>query len=158
MLRKGNSGTGSIQGCLIRGERLNRPYCGIRPWELACLGPFDLQERAIIRRANRLNTLGSLNRQTLQDSYVNEFSKNRLPLNLLGQFLQRTKTLKTLLKCSLLALALSLTASTSARAGGYDPYPRQPKTAPEVDPSLAMSGLALLAGALSVARAKRSKA
>ena len=95
-------------------------------------------------------------------SQLVRFTTNLQPQNLLGQFIQKDKTLKTFLKYSLLALALSLTASTSARAGGFDPFPKPepkpiPKTAPEVDPSLAISGLALLAGTLSVARARRSK-
>jgi LPXTG-motif cell wall-anchored protein len=67
---------------------------------------------------------------------------------------------KTILKYSLLALALSLMAAPNARAHEDPVKPRptpEPKTAPEVDPSLAISGLALLAGSLSVAHARRSK-
>jgi len=93
-------------------------------------------------------------------SQLVRLTTNLQPQNLLGQLIQKDKNLKTILKCLLLALALSLTASTSARAGGFDPFPKPtptPKTAPEVDPSLAISGLALLAGTLSVARARRSK-
>jgi hypothetical protein len=63
--------------------------------------------------------------------------------------------LKTILKYSLLTLALSF-AVPSARALDR-PRPVSSHTAPEVDPSLAISGLALLAGSLSVAHARRSK-
>lgn len=62
--------------------------------------------------------------------------------------------MKSILKYSILAVSLSLTAIPSARADKNKPA----KTAPEVDPSLALSGLALLAGSLSVAHARRSKA
>lgn len=62
--------------------------------------------------------------------------------------------MKPILKYSLLVLALSLTAVPSVRAHDHDPHRR---TAPEVDPALAISGLALLFGSLSVAHARRSK-
>jgi tartrate dehydratase beta subunit/fumarate hydratase class I family protein len=61
--------------------------------------------------------------------------------------------MKTILKYSLLALAFSLTTVRIAHAAPTTAA----RTAPEVDPSLAMSGLALLVGSLSVARARRSK-
>lgn len=79
--------------------------------------------------------------------------------------------MKNLLKYSLLALAIMFTASTSAHAGGLGgilaglfgppppPKPPPPTThvGPEVDPSMAFTGLALLAGTLTVMRAKRAK-
>jgi hypothetical protein len=79
--------------------------------------------------------------------------------------------MKTFLKYSLLVLALSLTVVPSAFGGPHSPPPPpppnpphqgpppppRPTTAPEVDPSLAISGLALLVGSLSVAHARRSK-
>jgi len=65
--------------------------------------------------------------------------------------------MKTFLKYSLLAMALSLTASPRAHAGDTPRPTAAPKTAPEVDPTLAVTGLALLAGSLSVVRARRSK-
>jgi hypothetical protein len=76
--------------------------------------------------------------------------------------------MKNLLKYSLLGLALTLSISTNAHAGGWHwgppkppppPPPPPPKcnTAPEVDPSLAISGFALLAGTLTVVRSGRTK-
>ena len=75
--------------------------------------------------------------------------------------------MKTFLKYSLLVLTLFLTTVPSAFGGphtppppphqGPPPPPPRPTTAPEVDPSLAVSGLALLVGSLSVAHARRSK-
>jgi hypothetical protein len=79
--------------------------------------------------------------------------------------------MKKYLKLSLLALALVLSISPSAHAygGGLFPWlplpkpppppprPHGPTTAPEVDPSLAISGFALLAGTLTVVRSRRSK-
>jgi hypothetical protein len=80
--------------------------------------------------------------------------------------------LKTILKYCLLALVLSLTVPRSARALDHDALaldhdvraldqerhsPKDPRNAPEVDPSLAISGLALLGGALAVALVRRSK-
>ena len=64
--------------------------------------------------------------------------------------------MKPVLKYSLLALALSL-AVPNANAFDHDRHKHDAKTAPEVDPSLALSGLALLVGSLLVARARRSK-
>jgi hypothetical protein len=83
--------------------------------------------------------------------------------------------MKTILKYSLLAILL--TAIPGAYATGLGPTPPPPpppgpthepppppppppdppRTAPEIDPSLAISALALLAGSLSVAHARRSK-
>ena len=64
--------------------------------------------------------------------------------------------MKTILKYLLLSVSLSLTATPSAYAGKPHPGP-SPVGAPEIDPSLAISGLAFLAGSLSVAHARRSK-
>lgn len=64
--------------------------------------------------------------------------------------------MKTCLKYALLALGLSLTAGISAHAQPISSVPK-PTTAPEIDPSLAVSGLALLAGTLSVSRARLLK-
>jgi hypothetical protein len=65
-----------------------------------------------------------------------------------------------MMKYSLLALTLGLVVSTVASADPWDKKPKKnhdPDTpsAPEVDPGMAMSGLALLAGALTVVRARR---
>ena len=60
--------------------------------------------------------------------------------------------MKTLLKYVLLSVSLSLTAIPSAHAVKHDPV-----TASEVDLSLAISGLTLLAGALAVVHVRRSK-
>ena len=76
--------------------------------------------------------------------------------------------MKNLLKYAFLGLALTLSVSTNAHAGDWGwrlpkppppPPPPLPKRnlAPEVDPSLAISGLALLAGTLTVVRARRAK-
>jgi len=75
--------------------------------------------------------------------------------------------MKNLLKYSLLALAITLTASISAHADGWSDWGwGQPKhhhhdkpanLAPEVDPSLALSGLTLLGGTLTVLRSRRRK-
>ena len=64
--------------------------------------------------------------------------------------------MKMMQKHLLLALLLLLTAVPMAHAHKTPPKP-EPKTAPEVDPALALSGLTLLAGSLVVARARRSK-
>ena len=70
------------------------------------------------------------------------------------------------LKLSLLAFALVLSVSPRAHAfGGHNygpppppPSPRSPaRTAPEVDPSLALGGFTLLGGALTVMRSRRKK-
>ncbi len=69
--------------------------------------------------------------------------------------------MKAILKYSFLALALFLSIAPRAHAApgptAPKPTPTAPKTAPEIDPALAVTGLALLAGSLSVARARRSK-
>jgi hypothetical protein len=88
--------------------------------------------------------------------------------------------MKKLLKCAVLALALGLGSSTYAHAetvtvagvglGGligdilgflFPPPPNNnnnyKNTAPEVDPSLAMSGFMLLGGTLTVLRSRRSE-
>jgi LPXTG-motif cell wall-anchored protein len=57
---------------------------------------------------------------------------------------------KSLLKNAFIVLGLALCTSTAAYAGV------NPKT-PEVDPSLAIGGLTLLAGALAVLRVRRKK-
>jgi hypothetical protein len=71
---------------------------------------------------------------------------------------------KRVLKYSLLGLALAVGASASAHADPswhhrHDPDPPcpEPRTAPEVDPSLAIGGLSLLGGTIAVLRAGRSK-
>jgi hypothetical protein len=75
--------------------------------------------------------------------------------------------MKTVLKYSLLVLALGLFVNQSAKADpngwgsgwgdGWNPQPDPPKSAPEVDPSLAISGLTLLGGTLTVLRSLRRK-
>jgi hypothetical protein len=73
--------------------------------------------------------------------------------------------MKNLLKYSLLGLALTLSLGTNAQAHDWHWGPPKPpppprskhNNAPEVDPGLAFGGIALLAGALVVARAKHSK-
>lgn len=66
--------------------------------------------------------------------------------------------MKTALKSSLLALALAVAVSPMAQAKHHDPKPNDPpNTAPEVDPSMAFAGLALLGGTLTVLRSRRSK-
>lgn len=78
--------------------------------------------------------------------------------------------MKNLLKYSLLALALALSTNAFAQNGGWgngggnggwNPPPGQPppnnNVAPEVDPSLALSGITLLGGALTVLRSRRRK-
>lgn len=59
---------------------------------------------------------------------------------------------KNLLKYSLLVLGLALGTCVSAH-GMVFTHP----TKPEIDPSLAISGLTLLAGTLAVLRVRRSK-
>ena len=68
--------------------------------------------------------------------------------------------MKSALKYSILALALVLSTSTFAHAGDWDHHPKADdphcgNTAPEVVPSLALSGLMLLGGSLTVLRARR---
>jgi len=57
----------------------------------------------------------------------------------------------------ILGVSLGLTAASYARPHDRDhnyPDPPAPKTAPEVDPSLGVSGLALLGGTLALLRAR----
>jgi len=68
--------------------------------------------------------------------------------------------MKSALKYSILASALALSTSTLAHARDRDEHfqPQRPvcgNTAPEVDPSLAISGLMLLGGSVTVLRARR---
>jgi hypothetical protein len=63
--------------------------------------------------------------------------------------------LKKLLKYSFLVLALALTTSIAAHARGTNPLTPEARQAPEVDPSLAVGGFSLLAGTLTVLRARR---
>jgi hypothetical protein len=78
--------------------------------------------------------------------------------------------LKNLLKFSLLTLALVLVSSPLVHASGpgfgHGPDPRNPPhhdpgpstpSAPEVDPAMAMSGIALVAGAVAVMRMNKRK-
>ena len=69
--------------------------------------------------------------------------------------------MKKVLKYSFLGLALAVGVNTAAHASPRDPlqphYPLEPKRAPEVDPALAISGLSLLGGTLTVLRARRRK-
>ncbi len=71
--------------------------------------------------------------------------------------------MKNLLKYSLLALVFSVVGSTRVHAGSPDgSCPRdqvqgENNCAPEVDPSMAIAGFTLLAGAVTVLRARRSK-
>ena len=78
--------------------------------------------------------------------------------------------MKALVKYSLLALVFALGTSTAANAKPegwysppkpkYEPPPPPPKcdpVAPEVDPGLAIGAFSLLAGGLTVLRARRSK-
>jgi LPXTG-motif cell wall-anchored protein len=75
--------------------------------------------------------------------------------------------MKKLLTLSAIAVALVLSSSTHAFAASLDNHPVSqgpaPKTpsrgalAPEVDPSLALSGLTLLGGSLTVLRMRRRK-
>lgn len=75
--------------------------------------------------------------------------------------------MKNILKYALLTTVLALTASSQAHAFGGDhdgakrrpggQVPGIPNRAPEVDPSLAIGGLTLLGGTLTVLRARRRK-
>jgi hypothetical protein len=61
-----------------------------------------------------------------------------------------------------MALGLALGAGTLAHAYGPKPWPHDPgmpgaPSAPEVDPSLAIGGITLVAGALTVMRAGKRK-
>jgi hypothetical protein len=71
---------------------------------------------------------------------------------------------KNILKYLFVVLVLALTMSSRANAKGWWwDHPKTPPpthdgwTAPEVDPSLAMGGLTLLAGSLTVLRSRRRK-
>lgn len=57
---------------------------------------------------------------------------------------------KNLLKYTFVILGLALATCASAHGMAF-------KQAPEIDPSLAVSGLTLLAGTLAVLRVRRSK-
>jgi hypothetical protein len=72
--------------------------------------------------------------------------------------------MKSMLKYSMLALVLGVGSTTIAHASPWDPWdpwkptPHDPPpSAPEVDPGMAISGITLLAGALTVMRSKRRK-
>jgi hypothetical protein len=69
--------------------------------------------------------------------------------------------MKNHLKFAILTLVLALGASTVAFAGPPPPPPHGPtpprKPAPEVDPSLAIAGISLLAGTLVVVRSRFRK-
>jgi len=63
-----------------------------------------------------------------------------------------------MLKYSFLGLALVVGASATANASPRDSWHHDhPQHAPEVDPALAISGLSLLGGTLTVLRARRRK-
>jgi hypothetical protein len=70
-----------------------------------------------------------------------------VPLNYHRKDLQMTKNL---LKYSLVVLGLALSTSVASHGLAFNKIP-------EVDPSLAVSGLALLAGTLAVLRVRRKK-
>jgi hypothetical protein len=84
---------------------------------------------------------------------------------------RRVKIMKKILKYSLFGLALAVGASTAAHADPWrhhdpprpepwhqhDPARPELRAAPEVDSSLAVSGLSLLGGTLAVLRARRRK-
>jgi hypothetical protein len=57
--------------------------------------------------------------------------------------------MKNLLRYAMLALVVALVGSTAAYAGG--------PPVPEVDPAMAISAFALLAGAVTVLRTRRSR-
>jgi LPXTG-motif cell wall-anchored protein len=61
--------------------------------------------------------------------------------------------IKNLLKYSLLMLGLALGTCSIAFGMAFRPNPH----VPEVDPSLAIGGLALLAGTIAVLRVRRKK-
>jgi hypothetical protein len=61
---------------------------------------------------------------------------------------------KNLLKFAFVVLGVLLCTSTVAHALMFAPWP---KHTPEVDPSLAIGGITLLAGTLAVLRARRGK-
>lgn len=69
--------------------------------------------------------------------------------------------MKKILKYSFLGLALAVGANTAAYADrwhhdrDHDRDRAEPRTAAEVDPSLAITGFSLVAGTLTVMRARR---
>ena len=68
--------------------------------------------------------------------------------------------MKKVLKYSLFGLALAVGASATAHADPWrrhDAHRLEARTAPEVDPALAVSGLALLGGAIAVLNARLRK-
>jgi len=72
--------------------------------------------------------------------------------------------MKNLLKYSLLAMVVALVGSTAAHATGPDINCQQDQVqgqdgcqTPEVDPGMAIAGFTLLAGAVTVLRARRGK-
>jgi hypothetical protein len=70
------------------------------------------------------------------------------------------KKLKKLLKYSFLVLALGLgmiTAAHAAPTSTTSSVPKPTSKAPEVDPSLAIGGISLVAGTLAVLRARLHK-
>jgi hypothetical protein len=64
-----------------------------------------------------------------------------------------TKTIKR----SMLVLAMATLATTAAYAKHGDHNDRHPHQAPEIDANLAIGGFTLLAGTLTVLRARRSR-
>jgi hypothetical protein len=69
---------------------------------------------------------------------------------------------KRVLSYAFLGIALAVGGSASAFADpwhhhDHDPPKPQPRTAPEVDPGLAIAGISLLGGTIAVLRARRSK-
>jgi hypothetical protein len=81
-----------------------------------------------------------------------------------GHHISKGHRMFKLLKYSALALTLVLGSTALAHARPYDgpqgwnyppPPPIPSHTAPEVDPSLALSGFALLGGSLTVLRSRR---
>jgi LPXTG-motif cell wall-anchored protein len=70
------------------------------------------------------------------------------------QLLEKTN-MSNILKFALLTLVLVVGGNTAAHANPA--ATSRPKTAPEVDPSLAVVGVSLLAGTLTVLRARKRK-
>ena len=66
--------------------------------------------------------------------------------------------MKKTLKYSFVVFAFALGLSTAAYAGPVSSVPKpSPKAAPEVDPTVVVSGLALLGGTLAALRMRRRK-
>jgi LPXTG-motif cell wall-anchored protein len=74
--------------------------------------------------------------------------------------------MKNVVKYALFTTVLALTVSSQARAFDHDQRDKDhrgkdqsncPNTAPEVDPSLAIGGLTMLGGTLTVLRSRRRK-